>query len=72
MKRDILKLIEDGERGFSKGQRHIASYIKEHYDKAAFMTAARLGAKVKDVYRDLGIYAIVRADYESKNNNVQE
>lgn len=47
MKRDILKLIEDGERHFSKGQKHIAGYIKEHYDKAAFMTAARLGAEVK-------------------------
>ena len=46
MKRDILKLIEDGEAGFSKGQKHIASYIKAHYDKAAFMTAAKLGAEV--------------------------
>ena len=47
MKRDILKLIEAGEKGFSKGQRHIAEYVKKHYDKAAFMTAARLGAEVK-------------------------
>ena len=47
MKRDILKLIEQGERGFSKGQKHIANYIKAHYDKAAFMTAAKLGAEVK-------------------------
>ncbi len=46
MKRDILKLIENGEAGFSKGQKHIASYIKAHYDKAAYMTAARLGAEV--------------------------
>ncbi|MBE6547710.1 MAG: MurR/RpiR family transcriptional regulator [Ruminococcaceae bacterium] len=46
MKRDILKLIEQGEKGFSKGQKHIARYIKEHYDKAAFMTAAKLGAEV--------------------------
>ncbi len=46
MKRDILKLIEDGERHFSKGQRNISEYIKAHYDKAAFMTAARLGHEV--------------------------
>ncbi len=46
MKRDILKLIENGEADFSKGQRHIAAYIKAHYDKAAYMTAARLGAEV--------------------------
>lgn len=29
--------------GFSKGQKRIASYILENYDKAAFMTASRLG-----------------------------
>ena len=31
---------------FSKGQRNIAKYITEQYDKAAFMTAAKLGAEV--------------------------
>lgn len=31
---------------FSKGQRLIARYISEHYDKVAFMTASRLGATV--------------------------
>lgn len=31
---------------FSKGQRLIAKYIIEHYDKVAFMTASRLGATV--------------------------
>ena len=29
--------------GFSKGQKRIAAYILENYDKAAFMTANRLG-----------------------------
>ena len=28
---------------FSKGQKRIAAYILENYDKAAFMTASRLG-----------------------------
>ncbi len=31
---------------FSKGQKRIASYIEEHYDKVAFMTASKLGATV--------------------------
>ncbi len=30
----------------SKGQRQIGSYMLEHYDKAAYMTAAKLGALV--------------------------
>ncbi len=29
--------------GFSKGQKRIASYILQNYDKAAFMTASKLG-----------------------------
>ena len=32
---------------FSKGQKRIAAYILEHYDKAAFMTASRLGQMVE-------------------------
>lgn len=32
--------------GFSKGQRLIAKYILENYDKAAFMTAGKLGKTV--------------------------
>ena len=31
---------------FSKGQKLIANYITEHYDKAAYMTAAKLGSLV--------------------------
>lgn len=31
---------------FSKGQRQIATYILEHYEKAAYLTASRLGAAV--------------------------
>ena len=46
MKKDILSFIEENKAGFSKGQRKIAAYIKEHYDKAGFMTAAKLGAEV--------------------------
>jgi len=31
---------------FSKGQKRIAAYIGEHYDKVAFMTASKLGTTV--------------------------
>lgn len=43
---DILALLESRAPAFSKGQRRIAAYITEYYDKAAFMTASRLGKLV--------------------------
>ena len=43
MKDDILTVLENKAPLFSKGQRIIAKYITESYDKAAFMTANRLG-----------------------------
>ena len=46
MKTDILKFIEENYASFSKGQKQISSYIKDHYDKAAYMTAAKLGREV--------------------------
>ena len=46
MKRDILRNIEENMDGFSKGQRQIARYLLAHYDKAAYMTAAKLGSEV--------------------------
>ena len=46
MSRDILTKIQDNLHTFSKGQRKIASFILESYDKAAFMTASRLGKRV--------------------------
>lgn len=46
MKKDILRTIGENMDGFSKGQRQIARYLLEHYDKAAYMTAARLGHEV--------------------------
>ncbi len=46
MKSDLLKQIELGFSGFSKGQKNIASFISEHYEKAAYMTAAKLGVAV--------------------------
>jgi len=43
MNRDLLNLISTMFPTFSKGQKYIAKYITEHYDKAAFMTASKLG-----------------------------
>ena len=43
MGKNILHNIESGIDGFSKGQKRIAFYILENYDKAAFMTASKLG-----------------------------
>lgn len=45
-KTDLLTLIAQKMPEFSKGQKNIAGYILEHYDKAAYMTAAKLGALV--------------------------
>ena len=46
MAADILATIQAGMDGFSKGQKLIARYILESYDKAAFMTASKLGKTV--------------------------
>lgn len=43
MENDLLKALSKGSNQFSKGQRIIAKYILNNYDKAAFMTAGRLG-----------------------------
>ncbi len=45
-KTDLLKIIEEKIPSLSKGHRRIANYIVEHYDKAAYMTAAKLGTQV--------------------------
>ena len=43
MKKDVLHTIQENMGGFSKGQKRIAGYILSDYDKAAFMTAGKLG-----------------------------
>ncbi len=43
---DILSLLNRRMPEFSKGQRRLALHILESYDKAAFMTASRLGKAV--------------------------
>lgn len=46
MAKSILHTIDDHMSGFSKGQKRIAAYILDNYDKAAFMTASKLGKLV--------------------------
>ena len=41
--KSILHTIQSNMNGFSKGQKRIGGYILENYDKAAFMTASKLG-----------------------------
>lgn len=40
---DLLQTLNDGMASFSKGQKKIAKYLIENYDKAAYMTASRMG-----------------------------
>ena len=46
MTEDILSNLQAKLHTFSKGQRAIASFIIENYDKAAFLTASKLGKMV--------------------------
>ena len=43
---DLIKVIQNSFNKLIKGQKLIAEYIMNHYDKAAFMTAATLGETV--------------------------
>lgn len=44
--KDLMKIIQSKFPRLSKGQKLIAEYILKSYDKAAFMTAAKLGVSV--------------------------
>ena len=46
MAKNLLREIEDKLPKFSKSQKIISKYILENYDKAAYMTASRLGSAV--------------------------
>jgi DNA-binding MurR/RpiR family transcriptional regulator len=48
MAKSILHMIKSNMSSFSKGQKRIGAYILDNYDKAAFMTASKLG-KLVDV-----------------------
>ncbi|WZL74940.1 MurR/RpiR family transcriptional regulator [Clostridiaceae bacterium 35-E11] len=44
--KDLIKVIQRSFSRLSKGQKLIAEFIINNYDKAAFMTASKLGSKV--------------------------
>jgi DNA-binding MurR/RpiR family transcriptional regulator len=44
--KDLIKTIQKSYPRLSKGQKLIAEFITKNYDKAAFMTASKLGNKV--------------------------
>ena len=44
--KDLMKLIQMRFPRLSKGQKLIAQYIINNYDKVAFMTASKLGEAV--------------------------
>lgn len=46
MGQNLFEIIDARTPSLSKGQRAIAAFITAHYDKAAFMTASRLGRAV--------------------------
>ncbi|MDO5387831.1 MAG: MurR/RpiR family transcriptional regulator [Clostridia bacterium] len=40
---DLLKIIDNKMSELSKGQKRIANFLKDHYDKAVYLTASKLG-----------------------------
>ena len=58
MARNLLGEIQNRMSGFSKSQKLISNYILENYDKAAYMTASKLGATVKVSESTVVRYAI--------------
>lgn len=45
-KNELLQKIENKYARLSKGQKRLADFIRNNYDKAAFLTAARMGEEV--------------------------
>ena len=55
MKSNVISVINERMPSFSKGQKRIAKYVTENYDKAAYITAAKLG-----VFADVSESTVVR------------
>ena len=45
-KNELLQKLDEKYVKFSKGQKRLADFIRNEYDKAAFMTAAKMGEEV--------------------------
>lgn len=74
MKINLLKNIEDRMPTFSKSQKLISRYILDNYDKAAYMTASKLGSVVKVSESTVVRYAIELgfAGYPDFQHSLQE
>ncbi len=63
MNQDLMSKLHNAYAEFSKGQKAIARFMIEHYDKAAFMTANRLG-EVVGISESTVVRFAVRLGYE--------
>ncbi len=63
MNTDLMSRIRAAQNDLSRSQKVIAAYIMEHYDKAAFMTANRLGS-VTGVSESTVVRFAVRLGYD--------
>ena len=63
MVNDVLAVIEGMSGEFSKGQKKIAGFILENYEKAAFMTAGKL-ARLADVSESTVVRFAAELGYE--------
>ena len=63
MNGDLIHILEEKMHTFSKGQKLIAQYLINSYDKAAYMTAARLGARV-GVSESTGVRFAIELGFE--------
>ena len=69
--KDLIKKIKDEYPKLSKGQKLIANYILEDYDKAAFMTAGALGEAI-NVSESTVVRFANRLGYEGYRNLQQD
>jgi hypothetical protein len=72
MKRDILRILEENMSSFSKGQKLIAKYILQEYDKAAYMTASKLGQAVGVSESTVVLYFDKRGDLRKELQDAED
>ena len=70
----LMKEIQARRRQMSKGQLRIAAFITDHYEQAAFMTAAKLGeaAHVSESTVVRFAYALGLTGYPELQDRMQE
>ena len=71
MKEDLLQQIEQMMPTFSKSQKLIANYILNHYEKAAYMTALKLGNAVNVSESTVVRFAIELGHIKNRLTSIQ-